>query len=168
MSGYIGVGIVLLTLGFGLSFLITDIRKRINNSNKYRVCFKESYKRTDLPVISLKINGKYEWFLVDSGASCNLIKQSYFDTIKNKPKLIENKNGIYTGSDQIKSEYCNFDLSYKSTKFKDETFNIAQLNVFDINKAKYGMDIVGIVGSPFFKKYQWKIDFDEMVIWINK
>ena len=40
MGGYIGVGIVLLILGFGLAFLIIDIRNRINNSNKY-----ENYDR---------------------------------------------------------------------------------------------------------------------------
>jgi len=165
---YIGVGIVILMALLGSLYVFTDMFSRIKKQNKYRICFKESYKRTDLPVVSLKINGKYEWFLVDSGASCNLIKQSYFDTIKDKPKLIENKSGIYTGSDQIKSEYCSFDLSYKTTKFKGEIFNIAQLNVFDINKSKYGMDIVGIVGSPFFNKYKWAIDFERMVIWINK
>ena len=168
MGGYIGVGIVLLILGFGLAFLITDIKRRIDNSNKYRVCFKEGYRRSNLPLVGLKINGKYEWFLADSGASCNLIKQSYFDTIKDKPELIEDKDGIDTGSNKIKSEYCSFDLSYKDLEFKNETFNVAQLNVFDSNRDKYKMDIVGIVGSPFFKKYQWKIDFDEMVIWINK
>ena len=31
MGGYIGVGVVLLILGFGLAFLIIDIRNRINN-----------------------------------------------------------------------------------------------------------------------------------------
>ena len=160
MMIYIGVGIVILMALIGIWFVFTDMKRRINSQNKYKICFKESYKRTDLPVVSLKINGKYEWFLVDSGASCNLIKQSYFDTLKNKPELIENKNGIYTGSDQIKSEYCSFDLSYKKSRFNGEIFNIAQLNVFDINKAKYGMDIVGIVGSPFFNKYKWAIDFE--------
>ena len=165
---YIGIGIVVLLALIGVGFVFTDMKRRINSQNKYKICFKESYKRTDLPVVSLKINGKYEWFLVDSGASCNLIKQSYFDTIKDKPELVTNKDGIYTGSDQIKSEYCSFDLSYKTTKFKGEIFNIAQLNVFDINKSKYGMDIVGIVGSPFFNKYNWTIDFNDLVIWINK
>lgn len=165
---YIGVIIVVLIAAFGVGYVGMSMFHRINNQNKYKIYFKESFKRTDLPIIGLKINGKYEWFLVDSGASCNLIKQSYFDTIKDKPELIENKEGIYTGSDQIKSEYCNFDLSYKDLEFNNETFNIAQLNVFDVNKTKYGMDIVGIVGSPFFKKYQWKIDFENMVIWINK
>ena len=165
---YIGVGIVILIAILGALYVFTDVFTRIKKQNKYRICFKEAYKRTDLPVISLKINGKYEWFLVDSGASCNLIKQSYFDTIKDKPEVTENKNGIYTGSDQIKSEYCTFDLSYKKTKFNQEVFNIAQLNVFDINRSKYGMNIVGIVGSPFFNKYKWVVDFQDMVIWINK
>lgn len=168
MGGYIGIGIVILMALIGSWFVITDMRRKINSQNKYRVCFKEAYSRTDLPLISLKINGNYEWFLIDSGASINLLKQSYFDTIENKPELIQNDNGVFTGSTQIKSEYCSFDLSYKTTKFKNEIFNIAQLNVFDINREKYGLNIVGIVGSPFFNKYNWVVDFDNMVIWINK
>ena len=41
MGGYIGVGIVLLILGFGLAFLINDVRKRINNSNKYNITWND-------------------------------------------------------------------------------------------------------------------------------
>ena len=46
MGGYIGVGIVLLILGFGLAFLINDLKK-IDNSNKYKVCFKKGFKNVD-------------------------------------------------------------------------------------------------------------------------
>jgi hypothetical protein len=31
-----------------------------------------------------------------------------------------------------------------------------------------GVDIVGILGSPFFKKAKWVLDFEELVIWVKK
>ena len=74
MGGYIGVGIILLILGFAMSFLIEDVRRKLRNSNKYRVCFKKGFKKCGLPLIKLKINGKLEWFLLDTGANDNYLK----------------------------------------------------------------------------------------------
>ena len=144
-----------------------------NPSNKgkskqtYECSFAKAYERTDLPFVSLMINGKYEWFLVDSGANINMIKESYFDSMPNKPEVVVNKNGIYTGSDMIESKHAKLTVSYVNAVFKNETFSIAQLNVFEANKEKYGMNIIGIIGSPFMKKYNWSIDYENLIININ-
>ena len=37
----------------------------------------------------------------------------------------------------------------------------------DFIKEKSNITIVGILGSAFFDKYRWAIDFDERCIWIN-
>lgn len=149
-------------------FVLNDIKNRNRNFNKHNVCFKEPFEITNLPLVQLKLFGKYEWFLIDSGASINLIKQSYFDRLSKKPKLIENTNPIFTGSNEIKSEFCTLDLKYKKTEFCNEIFNVAQLNVFDFNKEIYKRDIIGIIGSPFFEKYGWDINFNEMKINFKK
>ena len=92
--GEIGVGIVLLILAFGLAFLIIDIKKRIDNQDKYKVCFKKGFKKCGLPLIKLKINGKLEWFLLDTGANDNYLKESYFNTIENKPIALSESKTI--------------------------------------------------------------------------
>ena len=61
MDGYIGVGIVLLILGFGLAFIVIHFREQYKNLNKYRVCFKKGFKKCGLPLIKLKINGKLDY-----------------------------------------------------------------------------------------------------------
>jgi len=152
----------------GFVFALNNTISKNSNFNKHEICFKEPFEITNLPLIQLKVFGKYEWFLVDSGASINLIKQSYFDRLNKKPKLIDNKNPIFTGSNEIKSEYCTLNLRYEKTKFNEEIFNVAQLNVFDFNKELYKRDIIGIIGSPFFEKYGWNIDFEDMKIYFKK
>jgi hypothetical protein len=165
MGGYIGVGIVLLILGFGLAFLINDLKKRIDNSNKYKVCFEKSFKKCGLPLIKLKINSKLEWFLLDTGANANYLKKSYFDTIELKPAMI-GKTKSNDSNNKLETADYNFELSYNKINFESEKFSVTTLNTF--NEPFQGYDIVGIIGSPFFERNKWSFDFDELVVWINK
>ena len=165
MGGYIGVGIVLLILGFGLAFLIIDIRNRINNSNKYKVCFKKGFKKCGLPLIKLKINGKLEWFLLDTGANANYLKQSYFDTIELKPNMI-GKTESNDSNNKLETTDYHFDLSYNKAIFQKEKFSVTTLMTF--NEPFQGYNIVGIIGSPFFERNKFSFDFQDLVVWINK
>lgn len=165
MGGYIGVGIVLLILGFGLSFLITDIRKRINSSNKYKVCFKKGFKKCGLPLIKLKINGKLEWFLLDTGANANYLKKSYFDTIEQKPEMI-GINKMSDSNNELQTSDYKFGLSYNKANLGEEKFSVTTLMTF--NEPFQGYNIVGVIGSPFFNKNRWSFDFENLVVWINK
>ena len=165
MGGYIGVGIVLLILGFGLAFIVTHFRAQYKNLNKYRVCFKKGFKKCGLPLIKLKINGKLEWFLLDTGANANYLKESYFDTIELQPAMI-GKTESNDSNNKLQTADYNFDLSYNKAVFQQEKFSVTTLNTF--NEPFQGYDIVGIIGSPFFSKYCFQFDFDELVVWINK
>ena len=165
MGGYIGIGIVLLILGFGLAYLFNDVRNRINNSNKYRVCFKKGFKKCGLPLIKLKINGKLEWFLLDTGANANYLKESYFNEIEVKPRMISLTESRDSNNKLKTSDYA-FSLSYNKANLGEEKFSVTTLNTF--NEPFHGYNIVGIIGSPFFERNKWSFDFENLVVWINK
>lgn len=165
MGGYIGIGIVLLILGFGLAYLFNGVRNRINNSNKYRVCFKKGFKKCGLPLIKLKINGKLEWFLLDTGANANYLKESYFNEIEVKPRMISLTESRDSNNKLKTSDYA-FSLSYNKANLGEEKFSVTTLNTF--NEPFHGYNIVGIIGSPFFNKNRFSFDFEELVVWINK
>ena len=165
MGGYIGIGIVLLILGFGLAYLFNDVRNRINNSNKYRVCFKKGFKKCGLPLIKLKINGKLEWFLLDTGANANYLKESYFNEIEIKPRMISLTESRDSNNKLKTSDYA-FSLSYNKANLGEEKFSVTTLNTF--NEPFHGYNIVGIIGSPFFERNKWSFDFENLVVWINK
>ncbi len=151
--GEIGVGIVLLILGVGISLLITDVRNRIKNQYKYKVCFDKGFKKCGLPLIKLKINGKLEWFLLDTGANANYLKESYFDTVELKPDMI-GKTESNDSNNKLQTSDYNFDLSYNKAHFQSEKFSVTTLNTF--NEPFQGYDIVGIIGSPFFERNKWR------------
>ena len=165
MGGYIGVAIVLLILGAGLVFLINDIIIRVRNSNKYKVCFKDGFKKCGLPLIKLKINGKLEWFLLDTGANANYLKESYFDKIELKPEMI-GKTESNDSNNKLQTADYNFDLSYNKARFQSEKFSVTTLNTF--NEPFQGYNIIGIIGSPFFSKHRFAFDFENLIVWINK
>ena len=165
MGGYIGVRIILLILGFGLAYLFNDVRNRINNSNKYRVCFKKGFKKCGLPLIKLKINGKLEWFLLDTGANANYLKESYFNEIEVKPRMISLTESRDSNNKLKTSDYV-FSLSYNKANLGEEKFSVTTLNTF--NESFHGYNIVGIIGSPFFERNKWSFDFENLVVWINK
>ena len=165
MGGYIGIGIVLLILGFGLAYLFNEIRNRINNSDKYKVCFKKGFKKCGLPLIKLKINGKLEWFLLDTGANANYLKESYFNEIEVKPKMISLTESRDSNNKLKTSDYA-FSLSYNKANLGEEKFSVTTLNTF--NDPFHGYNIVGIIGSPFFERNKWSFDFENLVVWINK
>ena len=166
--GLIGIIIVLLILGMGLYFVWDDFSTRFKRLYKYDINFKDNWKTCGLPLVKLKINGKLEYFLVDSGASVNMLKQSYFDSIEDNPIIIEDESLLHTGANTIKANLCTFSLSYKTAKFPNEQFNLIDLETFDVIKDAYGYNIIGIVGSPFMGKYKWSMDFSDLIIWIRK
>jgi len=165
MDGYIGVGIVLLILGFGLAFIVIHFREQYKNLNKYRVCFKKGFKKCGLPLIKLKINDKLEWFLLDTGANANYLKESYFDTIELKPEMIGLTKSNDSNNELQTSDY-KFSLSYNKANLGEEKFSVTTLMTF--NEPFQGYNIVGIIGSPFFERNRWTFDFEELVVWINK
>lgn len=167
------IGLLLIgiyTYGFISTFDVKQWWTSFKNPPKRKVttCFKDGFDVSGLPFMELKINGKKEWFLIDSGASVNLIRQDYIDGLSKKVQLTDSTDPIFTGSDQIKSQTCVMNLSVDGLKFNKETFNVAQLNVFVANKEKYNRDVIGILGGPLFYKYGWTIDYDKMLISINK
>jgi len=164
--GEIGVGIVLLILSCGLSFLIMDIEKRIRKTSKYNICFKDSIKNCGVPIIKLKINNKYESFLIDSGASGNYISEKYYNKLKIKPQIIGTVNVSNTTSTAAFNT-VKISLSINKMLFENEEFSIMPLDIFE-SETFSEYKIIGIISSPFFEKYKWTIDYDDLVIWTKK
>ena len=61
----------------------------------------------------------------------------------------------------------NIDFKQKQRKF-NEDFEIRDMSqAFDQIKLKDKVQIDGILGAPFFNKYKWTFDFENLVIWIK-
>lgn len=169
------VGIALLIFLIVIQIIIRiPFKKNKNNfsyttKNHYVESFQNSFNRCGFPIIQLKINNKFKYFLVDTGASVNMIRDDYFKEIKHIfPEYSDNNSSLSSVSKDIQCKKANIDLKYKDLEFNNEEFLISQLNTFKINKDYYGVDIVGIIGSPLMNKYNWTISFKSLFIYIMK
>lgn len=152
-------------------FLSNKIKKTAKDKElgeKYSICFKKVYDKTNLPLAQLKVNGKLEWFLIDTGATLNLIREDYLTGCGKKIEFVDSTDSIFTGSDKIISKTCVLDVHHKDINFKAEKFSIAQLNAFVVNETIWGFNVVGIIGGQLLREYKWTVDYDKMIMTLNK
>jgi len=166
VGGVIGGIIVLLILSLGVTYLVKDLARRFNNSNRYSVCIKDGIKDCGLPLIKFKINGKNEWFLLDSGCNSNCLRKSYYDKMEEKAESVGNKT-VHDANGSNSASTVKLNLARGKSTFQSQFFDVVDLATF--NEPLYGKyNIVGVVGSPFFNENKWILDFEELVVWIKK
>lgn len=166
---------VLLTIFLLFKNIIKTINNTMNREFKYSINFnKDSFNKTNYPLIKVRIKDKYKYFLVDTGANTNIVSSTIMDTLyKNTDqiKVVGNTKilGVGDNSNSNSSPIIEETIHIQGEKFI-ETFNVissweeARLAISDACK----IDVVGILGSEFFKKSKWVIDFEQCIIWVKK
>lgn len=148
-----------------------DIRKHNESQEKFKVSFKKHFKKVNVPLIKMKINGQLRYFLVDTGSEMNVLSNEMFETLPKESysKVVGQSVEItgFTGKTDEKPVILT-NLSFKNDKYEDISFIVSDLSyVFNYIKDNSKIEIAGILGSYFFNKYRWSIDFDERCIWIK-
>lgn len=166
--------LIIVVLGFPLYFMfkhimnvmkrnyIFDIKFMKLRGNKIQ--FKKDYKRHSLPIVRLNFYGKTLNFLIDTGADVNVMN---IKALMELPVSIPMKpaGNVTTGGGEVNAFNASMKFSYEKDFF-DEEFSLLDMdapfaNVFNDN----GIMLHGVLGSKFFNKYRWVIDFENMVIW---
>lgn len=138
------------------------IKRLLKRNLPNKMSFWESYYLVGLPVITFEANGNKFNFILDSGATgCSIDKSvlKYFDV--GKPIYHQEQYGL--GSDLGKLPCYKLKFLYKGKEYEGEFLAGDYSNHYDMIKSEYGVTIHGIIGTDFFKKYQYVIDFAEMV-----
>lgn len=128
--------------------------------------FKTDYHNHKLPIVKLTFNGKKYNFLLDTGADINILNKSVLDRIdEDKTINILNNHGVTTASGVEKSEKADISFKYNNKVFI-ETFTIMNVDAaFQNILHDNGIQLHGVLGSKFFHKHKWSVDFDNMVVW---
>ena len=153
--------VVLLTIG------ISKLHSK--NSNKILIPFDNVlFKKVTMPIIKLYINEVPLYFVVDSGAVYSTLNKSELEHLEYED-LKENDGGTY-GIDgkviPVSSAILN--LHYGKHCFK-QSFQLIDLsNAFTNMEMEYGVKIVGLLGDDFLLKYGSTIDFNKLIISVNK
>ena len=161
LLGIVGVVILVLVIVF-ITNTIDDIRKR-NNS---KISFKEAMDLVELPVVTFYNGNTKLNFLLDTGSNVSYINSSIIPLLVHE-KTDKEMNTIGIEGNKVSNQFCKMSVTYKNQVFEEE-FSIADLDeAFGVVKQESGVQIHGILGSKFFERYKYVLDFKELIAYIK-
>ena len=161
LLGIVGVVILVLVIAFIIN-TIDDIRKR-NNS---KISFKEAMDLVELPVVTFYNGDTKLNFLLDTGSNVSYINSSIIPLLVHE-KTDKEMNTIGIEGNKVSNQFCKMSVAYKNQVFEEE-FSIADLDeAFSVVKQESGVQIHGILGSKFFERYKYVLDFKELTAYIK-
>lgn len=140
--------------------MIMDITKK----KRTKLSFKEALDLTNLPVVTFFCKGKKLNFVLDSGATHSVINTSVVEDLAlDVEKFTDFEGiGINTASGSILLDtYVRMPLQYDNKRIFDETLLVIDMTEqFNNTKQSTGVTLHGLLGSDFFSKNKFIIDYD--------
>lgn len=157
------IGILLLVVLVAITInAIEDNRKK----NDSKISFRESMDLTELPVVTFYNGDKKLNFLLDTGSNVSHINSSVIHLLDHT-KTDQKTDTIGMEGNKVSNDICKMTVYYRNQRF-EEDFIISDLNdAFDIIKQEDGVQIHGVLGSKFFEKYRYVLDFSELIAYIK-
>lgn len=149
--------------------MIKEFINKIFNKYPTAIPFGQGFDLTNLPVCTFKQGDKKFNFLLDTGASNNLINRDVLKDIEYSNVRKETDATLYgiDGKEQD-VDVCRITISYKDTNFNDFFLIHDMTQAFDNVKKESGVTLHGILGSLFFHKYEYILDFSELIAYSKK
>ena len=158
--------LVLIIVTF-IAVLINGVEDYNSHNRDNKLSFKGSIDSLTIPIVTLFNNGKAFNFVVDTGANYSVINAEYLKLFD--AKIIKGITGKVYGIDGNQQDvyYARIQLSQYTDNFVEE-FQIFDIqSMCDNLKEENGVEIVGILGSSFFQRYKFIIDFNELNMYRN-
>lgn len=148
-----------------------SIKKLLNifkkKDNKDVISFGPGFALTELPIISLYQGENHFNFLLDTGSNDSIIDSNILDKLEYD--MSDKQNSLFgmEGNKEIVS-ICNITLSYNGVDFPYE-YNIRDMSAaFGSIKTESGVTLHGIIGSKFFNKYKYVLDFESLIAYAKR
>lgn len=145
------------------------IKKLINKilGKHNELSFKAGFDLTDLPVITLYQGDKKFNFLLDTGSTDSIIDSNILKEIDYKVKnTVSNLFGIEGQPKQVKS--CKITLYFGNKGYTYDYLINDMSQAFGQIKDNTGVNLHGIIGSKFFNKFRYVLDFAELIAYSKK
>lgn len=157
--------IIVILMVLAVAF-ITNTIMEVRNRNNSKISFKESMDLTELPVATFNCNRKKLNFLLDTGSNLSYINSSVLPLLDHE--IIDRESSVvgFEGN-EVSTGSCKITVTYKRKKFEEE-FSMADLDAaFKVIKQESGVQLHGILGSRFFEKYKYVIDFKNLIAYMK-
>lgn len=152
--------LIALAIGF-ITWFILNLLHSYNRLKK-GISFKESLDLTNLPIVSFKNNDVTLNFLLDTGSDSAYINKSILPQLDYE--FTDSKTQMFgIDGNFVENEICSMIISYKDYKFESR-FNVHDMDApFNQIKESTGVQIHGILGSNFFRRYKYILDFEKLI-----
>lgn len=126
------------------------------------ISFKAGFDLTDLPVVTFHQGDKRFNFLLDTGSNCNIIDKNILSEIKSKP--VQSNDTLF-GLEGHKTavDKCEITLYFNDKGYTYDYIINDMSEPFGHLKADNGVTLHGILGSRFFNKFKYVLDFEKLI-----
>lgn len=161
------IKIIFVLVLVGVAALVAKIVDNVRG-NVDKISFREAMDLTNLPIITLVVGGNKLNFVLDTGSTSSVIDKTVVENNKIKYEKIDTTSlygieglpsQVHTGN--FKAFYKNKEYDFKAT-IKDMS------KPFSVLKKSTGVNLSGLLGADFFKKYQYVLDFDSLIAYSKK
>lgn len=143
------------------SGVIAGVRKKSSE-----ISFREAMDLAELPVITFYNGDKKINFLLDTGSNISYLNESIVSSLVTE-STGEASTIIGIEGNKVNCKICKMIIRRKNQEFEEE-FSIADLDkAFSIVKKESGVQIHGILGSRFFEKYKYVLDFKDYIAYVR-
>lgn len=150
-----------------LAVIINGVEDYCKQKKRVNMSFKEAMDLVDLPVITFYNGGKKFNFLLDTGATLSVIDSNVLNNFSHK-KLDDEGTLCGMEGNRITVSYIRALLEYKGMNY-EEDFQVVDMSAaFNQVKAESGVTLSGILGSLFFRRYQYILDFENLIAYSKK
>lgn len=154
--------VVILLAVILLAIIINGAEDYCKQKKRENMSFREAMDLVELPIVTFYNKDTKLNFLLDTGSDLSYINKSILPSLKYK-EVNESRNIISVGGNSQTLGCCDMTVTYRNQKFIDR-FYISDLDeAFGAIKAETGVQIHGILGSKFFAKYKYILDFESLV-----
>ena len=159
--------VVILLAVVLLAIIINGAGDYCKQKKKENISFREAMDLVELPIVTFYNKDTKLNFLLDTGSDLSYINKSILPSLE-YTEINESRNIISVGGNSQSLGCCNMTVTYRNQKFIDR-FYISDLNeAFGAIKAETGVQIHGILGSKFFAKYKYILDFESLIAYSKK
>lgn len=143
--------------------MIKKIFKKILGIKDNEISFKQSFDLTEFAIITFYQGETKLNLLFDSGSNFNILDKSMLPKLKYEATGDKvDMQGIEGTLREEQEEYL-IEITHKDVVYKCP-FTISDMSApFSNIKRESGVTLHGIVGTEFFNKYKYVLDFDKLI-----
>lgn len=163
-----------MLIALGIVVAVVVIATIINGIEDYHtdngvaIPFKESMDLLNVPVVTFTNGENKLHFLLDTGGDYSYIDKGVLEHLSVKSKSegsldVRTGNGTFTTDGKI-----TMDIAYNGHPFEEE-FVVADLaEAFEASFGGQGVTVHGVLGSKFFRKYEYELNYADLAAYSKK